>query len=84
MQTSDVDQVDSKPTPTYQSFGIYPSRDGPDGTRKGSILKINLTVKTNDSKEQLLTYVDTLRDMIKESIEENYDSFIVPDNELVL
>jgi hypothetical protein len=43
----------------------------------------NLSVKTNDTKEQLLMNVDTLRDMIKTSIEENYDTFIVPDNELV-
>jgi hypothetical protein len=45
---------------------------------------INMTVKTNDSKEQLLSYADALRDLIKESIEANYEQFIVPDSELVL
>ncbi len=60
----------------YESFGIYPCHLGPDGKRVGSNIKINMTVKTNESKEMLLSYVDTLKDLIVESIEENYEAFV--------
>ena len=47
---------------------------------------INMTVKTNESKEMLLSYVDTLRNLIVESIENNYEAFVVDTdvNELCL
>jgi len=73
MQSESVVQV---PERIPERFGIFPSRDGPDGKRVGSVIKIDMTVKTNDSKEMLLSYVDVLRDLIKESIEENYDAFV--------
>jgi len=59
---------------------------GPDGTRVGSVIKINMTVKTNESKEVLLSYADVLRDMIMKNFEDNYDGFVADTdlNELAL
>ncbi len=60
----------------YERFGVSPCHLGPDGKRVGSHIMINMTVKTNKSKEMLLSYVDTLRDLIVESIENNYEAFV--------
>jgi len=49
---------------------------GPDGTRVGSVILINMTVKTNESKDVLLSYADVLRDMIMKNFEDNYDGFV--------
>ena len=62
--------------------GLYPSRVGPDGERKASVIKMDLTIETSDTKEQLLTYVEELKQCIIEHINENYDAFIVPDGQL--
>ena len=62
--------------------GLYPSRVGPDGERKASAIKMDLTIETSDTKEQLLTYVEELKQCIIEHINENYDAFIVPDGQL--
>ena len=62
--------------------GIYPSRVGPDGERKDSVIKMDLTIETSDTKEQLLNYVEDLKQCIIEHINENYDAFIVPDGQL--
>ena len=61
--------------------GLYPSRVGPDGERKASVIKMDLTIETSDTKEQLLTYVDQLKECIIEHIHNNFDAFIVSDNE---
>ncbi len=53
---------------------------GPDRKRVGSEIMINMTVKTNESKEMLLSYVDTLRNLIVESIENNYEAFVADTN----
>ena len=60
----------------YERFGVSPCHLGPDGKRVGSHIMINMTVKTNESKEMLLSYVDTLKNLIVESIEENYEAFV--------
>jgi len=58
--------------------GLYPSRVGPDGERKASAIKMNLTIESSDTKEQLLTYVEVLKQCIIEHINVNYDAFMVP------
>jgi hypothetical protein len=60
----------------YERFGVSPCHLGPDGKRVGSDIVINMRVKTNESKEMLLSYVDTLKNLIVESIEENYEAFV--------
>ncbi len=53
-----------KPTKRiYERFGVSPCHLGPDGKRVGSEIMINMTVKTNESKEMLLSYDDTLRNL---------------------
>ena len=76
-----------KPTKRiYERFGVSPCHLGPDGKRVGSVIMINMTVKTNESREMLLSYVDTLRNLIVESIENNYEAFVADTdvNELCL
>jgi hypothetical protein len=58
--------------------GLYPFRVGPDGERKASVIKMDLTIESSDTKEQLLTYVEELKQCIIEHINENYDAFMVP------
>jgi len=40
------------------------------------VILINMTVKTNESKDVLLSYADVLRDMIMKNFEDNYDGFV--------
>jgi hypothetical protein len=62
--------------------GLYPSRVGPDGERKASSIKMDLTIETSDTKEQLLNIVDELKQCIIDHINESYDAFVVPDSQL--
>jgi len=62
--------------------GLYPSRVGPDGERKASVIKMDLTIETSDTKEQLLTYVEELKQCVIDHINENYDAFVVSDSQL--
>ena len=57
---------------------IYQSRVGPDGERKASTIKMDLTIESSETKEQLLTYVEELKQCIIEHINVNYDAFMVP------
>jgi hypothetical protein len=66
----------------HMRVGLHPFRIGPDGERKASAIKMDLTIETSDTKEQLLTYVEELKQCVIEHINENYDAFIVPDSQL--
>lgn len=52
------------------------------GSQRCSILTVDMTIRTNESKEELLQAVEFLKKDIVRLIEKRYDSFVVPDESL--
>ena len=46
------------------------------------MLKVDVSIRTNDSKAHVLSAVGVAHEKMIEYVEENYDSFVVPLNEL--
>lgn len=65
-----------------QRLGVCKYRQHGDGSQKCSVLTVDMTIRTNDNKEELLLAVEGLKKEIARLIEEKYDSFVVPDESL--
>ncbi len=63
-------------------LGLYPSRQGEDGENKKTVMKVDISIRTNDSKEQVLITVDEAYKRMIEFVNDNYDAFIVLESEL--
>ena len=63
-------------------FGLYPSRDGEDGEKKKTVMKVDISIRTNDTKEQVLFTVDEAYKRMIEFVNENFNAFVVPGCEL--
>lgn len=65
-----------------QRLGVCKYRRHEDGSEKCSALTVDMTIRTNDSKEELLLAVEGLKKEMVRLIEEKYESFVVPDESL--
>ena len=59
-------------------FGLYPYRDGEDGEKKKTVMIVDISIRTNDTKEQVLLTVDRAYKKIIEFVNVNYSAYVIP------
>ena len=63
-------------------IGLYPEREDADGKTRKSIVKVDLSIRTNDTKEQVLIALEQMYKKMIEHVNTNYDAFVVDEDAL--